>query len=345
MLFELAAPPEFRAWRDSTSFLLQEVLGLELAEKDKYSYSYRLHRLQLDVTLKEYALPDIEEQRVHLGSYGGTSNKIYVKGDTSNDEVCPVNTLKFQYQYDGAPVALQPVLTDSLSKSCTYKLPPASSTLQQFLIRRFSGDECTPNTVIASQSTRPSHMSLGEYRSLVAILVGYRLQWINILTQLASPTIDLRKIEVSTIIHQAIYQTGPLEDEHSLGGSFHRAIHSVLAEDAFAQRVLSCVGSAAARIEANWESAYALGALISIVTRQLALTTSQGIQEQALTMLSRLRQTAHGWTNVLKKKLELINDDGQRDEFAEKLELVALICCGTFDVPSKMQLKILSQGR
>ncbi|QBZ66754.1 hypothetical protein PoMZ_13741, partial [Pyricularia oryzae] len=82
-----------------------------------------------------------------------------------------------------------------------------------------------PNSAIANQAEYPSHLSVEKYKGLRSIPSGHIIQWQNILLQLAMPIVDFRREETSLIVLQAMYQTGPSNDDKSMP---LRQAHSVL---------------------------------------------------------------------------------------------------------------------
>lgn len=328
VVFELDTPGTFCAWRDATIFLIQNVLGSEYEQRSRPEASYSLREY---AALRPYFATSIcrvgllSDTKPHVNTH---RNNFSIPSTTTRD-VCLNNGLQYQYfdnSGDGSFIC-RLVPTTRVLKSCTYQLPAESSALQKFLSRSFQGKDSTPNEVISSQSECPPHFSLAEFRALASIPVGYRLQWTNILVQLSCPTIDLKKPEATLVMFQAIFQTGPSD-----GDSFRRGSHSVLADDSFANNLLTAVTDTSRRIRENWESMNGLCALIAIATRQLSLSSSPETTSRALDTLSELREIAFGWVEVLKTKLEGAHEDSQRTQFMEKLVETALICCGTFDV-------------
>lgn len=329
VVFELDAPAAFCDWRDATIFLIQNVLGYEYKQRIRPDPPYPLNQYE---ALRPYFTTAIG--RIGLLSdtkpHVKTHRKKHSIPSTTPSDVCLNNGLQYRY-FDGGSTdgsfICRLVPTGRVLKACTYQLPGESSALQKFLFRSFQGEDSTPNEVISAQSECPVHFSLAEFRALASMSVGHRLQWTNILVQLSSPTIDLKKLESTLVMLQAIYQAGPSESK-----DFRRGGHSVLGDDLFASNLLDAVADTSGRIQENWESMNGLSALIAIVTRQLSLNSSPETTSRALTTLSQLRSIAFRWVQTLKGKLESARDDTHRAQFREKLVENALICCGTFDV-------------
>lgn len=339
VVFELEAPQTFCAWRDATIFLLLDVFGAEYVTHCIPRAHYSLDTYVALQGLFRRDLPRrlglLSENKPHVGTHRNVKS---IRSTTESD-VCLNNGLKFQY-YDSTKGCFvdRLSLSDLVPKLCTYELPKKASALQPFLFRTFRGEDKTSNDVISSQSECPENLSRGEYRGLAGILVGYRLPWKNILVQLRCPSIDFNKLETSLVVLQASYQAGPQDTE-----DFRRAGHFRLADEPFANTLLSAVEEALERIEENRASYQALSMFICIVSRQLSLSTAKNITVKALDILSRLRKVGFTWLELLRKKRDKTENEGQRREFAKEIVTISLICSGTFDVGDNFLEDILSK--
>ncbi|KUI70693.1 hypothetical protein VM1G_06338 [Cytospora mali] len=339
VVFELDAPEEFCSWRDATIFLLLDVLGAAYDSGVQPVSGYRLD----SYTALQNSFRGAKSRRLGLLSTNKPHvvthrNKKFSIPDITESSVCLNNGLRFHY-HDASLRSFVDSFSqsDAVSKMCTYQLGKKASALQPFLFPRFEETASTPNEVISSQSECPPHLSLDEYRCLCGIPIGYRLQWMDILRQLAAPSVDWKKPETSLVIFQSIYQAGPQDSEN-----FHRAAHLDLVEDAFTSSLLFAVDEAIGRIKENWESYQALSVFSCIVTRQLSLSPSPQLTARALTVLSRLREVAFDWLELLRTKCDDTEVEVQRRMFAERIVVIALICSGTFDVDDQNLELILS---
>lgn len=90
-----------------------------------------------------------------------------------------------------------------------YQMPVHSKSLEAFLQKYPSTPDGTqPNEVIASLADCPSHLSVEEYEALCALPFGRNIIYSNILTQLATPTVDFSKVETQCLISQTVTQVG-----------------------------------------------------------------------------------------------------------------------------------------
>ncbi|EFX03462.1 hypothetical protein CMQ_390 [Grosmannia clavigera kw1407] len=339
VVFELDAPAEFCAWRDATVYLLLDVLGSDYADADPPNTQYSLPSY---AALKPYYRSP--SRRLELSSTAKPNVVAHYRtvsiSTATKDQVCLNNGLRFQAFDTGKNCFVVDIFhSDVVLDMCTYQLPPDSSSLQPFLRRSFADDgqaDAKPNMVIASQFECPTHMTLAEYRSLAGLTVGYRLPWQNLLVQLASPSVDFKKIETGLFVLQAIYQAGPPE------AYVRRASHHILIDDIFAEKLLATIGQAAARIQKNWDSLQALSTLIDTTARVLRLTPSIPIADKCLVMLEQLRVIAIDWTDDLENRYNEAKDEDQRQAFLCKIVQIATICVCTFDVDDTHLQEVLS---
>ncbi|RMD42864.1 hypothetical protein DV735_g2274, partial [Chaetothyriales sp. CBS 134920] len=329
-VFELKVPSFFGRWRDTAVFLLLEVLKAEYSGAKKPEPSYPLKEYK---GLSAFFTPPSSGQRLTLLSdatpHGSTHRQLKSIASTVDRDVCLQNGLRYKYYDNRTGTFVSDFDTRNLiSKPLTYNMPKSSSALQQFLLRPSSMPSGpSPNAVIASQSSCPEHMSLEEYKALCTIPLGYRSQWLNILTQLAAPSVDFRKVESAMVILQSIYQAGP-----SLGTNALRASHEVLTDQLFAKTLLGKLNESFQRVRENWESSQAVSTFISISARLLSLASTEEIKTLCLEFLHETRAVTFGWTNLLNDKAYGATDDDQQTELLAHAVELALICTDTFNV-------------
>lgn len=188
IIFELDVPGWFADWREARAYLLYDVLkgkstashlraSFELSSNDphlKKHFRSKNHRIGLLSEDKPMVVTHYREQKL------STCNQ---------SSVCVANGLKYRY-YDSSnnDYVRKPSFDHSMHLKCTYKLPTEVKSLQRFIFRPSSSpDGPAPNEVIAGQGNCPDSMSLEEYKELSTVPLGHRIQWANILVQLASP--------------------------------------------------------------------------------------------------------------------------------------------------------------
>lgn len=339
-VFELQVPEAFGHWRDVTCFLLADVLGCVYTCKVVPQRTYTLDSYQ---GLSRFFVPIGQSQRIIALSetkpHKVTRRRDKPVASTTEDDICLINALNYSYHDNTMGCFVDAFSSqDKVERECTYTLPSKSSALQKFLSRPpQSPDGPSPNTVLATQSDCPDHLSLDEYKALCTIPLGTRIQWQNIFIQLHAPSIDFKRIETTFIILQCILQAGPCEENNLL-----RQGHQLVNDPIFASRLLDGLQEALHRIEGNWQASYALLALISLACRSFSLTSARDIREKCLDFLSRARGIAMTWLGTLKEKTHSSTDDGERAELRTRSVAIALLCSATFDIDQEGLEQVLT---
>ncbi|KAJ4865601.1 hypothetical protein T069G_02131 [Trichoderma breve] len=326
-VFELNVPSRFRAWRNMTTLVINDVLECDYSGSrsdevvdtlSAYLSSYftgDIHRLELASTTKS-------NKRTHRHSKKiGTCTRV--------EDVLVENGLRYEY-YDNVRQCFVSrfVNEDKFAQSHMFKLSKPNSALQAFIFRpprRENG--LTPNHVLSQQSDYSQDLTLKESKAMASLPVGYRILWENLLVQLFSPKVDFNKSDTALIIMQIIDQAGPPYDGFTL-----RASHQQLCDDYFVQRLLEGLSHSVDRIHKNWESYVALRAFIAIAIKALNCSPTPALKEKYHQCLGRCRQVAMSWINLLQEKLSGYDNEEQRQEFYLIISQMALICIASFDV-------------
>lgn len=338
--FELKVPPSFGHWRDTTLFIMLNVLqsGYILNETPRSNYGLKSYAGLLD-----FFVTFDSTQRVGLLSqdkpHEVTHRREKPISTATESDICLKNGLSYKYYDSETEFFIRNVVfSDEMPQACTYKLPALSSSLQKFIFRPAgmpSGP--SPNTVIASQSDCPDHMSLDEYKALSTIPLGYRIQWFHILRELSLPSVDFKKAETSIVILQSIYQVGPPKI-----GSVFRESHSILDDEDFSYHLLEALHGALQRVKENWESSQALETFMSLAHRLLSLTSSHRIAGECLAYLAKVRLVTFNWVNLLRQKSHEATNDDQRIDLGVKAVEIALICADSFNLDERYLDGVLS---
>ena len=332
-VFELKVPCFFGRWRDTTVLLLLDILKAHYLSTDMPRARHPLHSYQ---GLSSYFTPFSSTQRIGLLSENKPHEVTHRRNKsipiTTESDVCLNNGLRYQYFDSRTNTFVDEFhVEDEIPKLSIYKLPAQSASLQQFLFRPAAmSSGPSPNTVIASQSDCPDHMSLDEYRALSNIPLGYRIQWQNILLQLSAPSVDFKRVETGLVILQSIYQAGP-----STNGNVLRAGHEIVDDENFAHALLASLHEALQRVKENWDSSQALSIFISLAARLLSLTSAGQIRDRCLVFLTSARAVAFGWVNLLRDKAHGVTNDSHRADLMSKAVEIALICADSFNVDKR----------
>ncbi|KAG6036493.1 hypothetical protein E4U41_005708 [Claviceps citrina] len=333
-VFELQVPLPFNAWRNMTVFLIVDVLHS----------TYDASSANVQSTLGEY-LPSFHEavnRRLVLTSTTKSNRNTHRRGKqiatAKESDLLVQNGLCFGY-YDAyvARWATATEPTDVVSHMCTHKLSKQCEPLEMFLHRPFhSPNGVTPNHVISQQSFCPSHLSLEEFKAMAGLPVGYRIAWLNILTQLHMPVVDFKKVDTFIMLLQISRQAGT-----SSPGTVCRASHQLLDDNVFAARLLEGLCSTLDRIDENWTSHYALSALIALASRLLSLNSAPDVSAKCLDFLQRCRSVAVKWNDLLHSKIKATEEPTQRADYRKLTFHIACVCASSFDIDDAHLVKLL----
>ena len=338
-VFELQIPTTYSHWRDATMFLRVEVLGFIHTKTTESGAKYSLHTQ--DGLSKLWASPSdrhvnlVSEVKPLTGSHYRVKNGVVF---LQEKDICVENALRYRY-FDSSHNTFITILqsTPQVSKKCTYQLPARSSQLQAYLRTPTTSNDITPNQVIARLADCPSHFSLDEYKAFGCLPIGYRIQYQNLLVQLAMPTIDLNKIETHCLLLQTIHRAGPPTSNNNP----ERIAHEILSDELFCQELMNKIEAALRRMSENWETWRAVAALVQVTLRILSINTSDRIAARCMELLQDARAISLKWLTRLKKRLPTVTDDSQRKELSSRLTEIGLLCASTFDIDGRCLEDIL----
>lgn len=248
-VFELQIPKAYSHWRDATMFLRIQVLCFTYANARELRARYILS--EQDGLSSFWASPS--DQRISLISENKplSGSHYRVKEGVAflqEKDVCVDNALHF----DNLENTFSEILCSSqqVPKKCTYQLPARSSQIQAYLRTHPTSNDITPNHIIAGLSSCPSHFSLDEYKAFASLPIGYRIQYQNILVQLAMPVVDFTKIETQSLILQTLHRAGPLSSNNSV----ERTAHEILANESFCRALTDKIEASLERVSENWNT-------------------------------------------------------------------------------------------
>ncbi|KFA52542.1 hypothetical protein S40293_07627 [Stachybotrys chartarum IBT 40293] len=340
VVFELQVPNHITSWRNCTLFVLQAVFQLESQDLDPswscfleyYSELRKYHRssmINASIVLcseaKPHALTHRRETAVSMAE---------------ESDVCLETGPRWGLFDNPRARFLRPLqLSDYISSSCTLQLPQQSKSLQFFLTRIWrEPDGADPNCVIAKQHTCPPHFSTDEFKALCSVGLGCHTQWLNILVQLAMPSIDLNKIETFLFIWQVAEQCGPSS------GAWRRTAHARLQDSNFICVCLENLHRCLDRVKESWESRIAVGCCVLLGTRLLSLCLS-GQQAACLSFLSKCRRISYEWQGVIREKASTSQDSKFRLDFSQRAYEAALVCLSSFDVDDEHVTHLLDDAQ
>ncbi|TQN70504.1 hypothetical protein CSHISOI_04936, partial [Colletotrichum shisoi] len=341
-VFELSVPEGFGSWREASIYFLFNVLKVCLGCERRPRSLYPLKGYQ---GLSRYFQSNVSSQHISLLSedkpHMATHRRMVFVSTATESTVCVINGLHYACYDDRRSCFLTPFRpTDTIPKECTYKMPPASKHVQEYLFRPSpmpSGPP--PNTVLASLHECPDDMTIEEFKAIASIPLGYNLQWRNIMIQLFSPSVDFNRRDTVLVIQQCIYQAGPPN-----GSAASRCAHGICEDEKFASRMVEGLLEATQRFEENWQSSSALTAFTALARRLLSLTPSSDIRQECLGFLSKARSVTFAWAQGLKSKAQESAVDADKLEFQRRALEAYLICADTFNIDERFQDAVFSDN-
>ncbi|KAI9450186.1 hypothetical protein BJY52DRAFT_1126070 [Lactarius psammicola] len=323
VIFELAPPRAFSAWREITYKILcdigmpntsdnadrPEILLDTFSGLKKWAVRHEYHRITIGSTTKSFC------DQTHY-------KKVRIPADDS--DVLLNSGLSFKlYDRKAKSWAARSFLGSNIADFCTPPIPVSSpyGKIHSFV----SETHHTSNEVIAAQADCPPELSPSEYMAFSGLRSGPRLQWLNIARELSSPSLSFRREEVHTLITQAAWQLGPLSDGV-------REWHTDLGIPRFGWTLLHELEGLLRRIEANWLEEVTVRTIALITSRLLSAVRDQDICERAYTLLRKARSVAHKWINELGSKVDVTEDEMSRTNLRRRLCILAATCFSTYGV-------------
>lgn len=337
-VFELQVPISFGHWRDIANYVMKDVLGFVQVVSDhpraRYALSDHRDLSTLCSAPSTQRIILLSQIKPHTGTHRKLKSGVAL---LTESDVCLASGLQYQY-FDNREEVFANALraTDRISKQCTYTLPSRSSQLQVYV--QPGAPSLPPNQVIATLDLCPAHISVDEYKAFGTLPIGHSVQYMNILTQLAMPTIDFAKAETHCLILQTIHQAGP----RSSANSMERNSHRILSDDSFGLALIKELEVALRRVTENWETWRALAVFVQLAVKLLSLSLNEEIQSRCLRYLGSSRQICLDWLTVLNHRLQTATDDDQRTELSSRVTEIALLCTTTFDVDEAYVNSVLS---
>ncbi|KAF9894293.1 hypothetical protein FE257_007796 [Aspergillus nanangensis] len=318
VVFEPHCPAWFCLWRDVTWRLVQDVGRYETRQTSVVEHSLFQYNGLMNFAVQH-------GQRLTLGSKIKSWTKTHY------------NTRKFPVDFDNKvslPNTLQFRLLDTKTKSwvkdqnylpilkprTTLSIPESAYAHLQYAVASFLHTE---NEVIADQQNCPSTMSMHEFVAFGSLRAGERVQWYNIVRELASSALSMNEESVGILLRQAAWEMGTPHPNTDL-----RKAHVVFETVKFVHTLLDTLEQRLDSIDANWNEHRTLHSLIIIGLRVLSLSKEPSTENRAIEFLRRSRQVAIKWCEAL-----IINRDNQtglQGDTQRLLERIGFICQCTY---------------
>ena len=318
---ELDFPSEMVAWRNMTWMLVHDI-----GRSTKSSGSLPAESLLKYSGLRTFARK--EASSIGLASVTKSYTRAHYKKVKFpvEFEKCVVNNA-LRYQLWDARFSCwlhEQKSTPSIHVRCVTQLPKGPYTNLQYAV---NGTSHTQNSIIAEQRSCSADLSLPEFVSFGSLRAdGERTQWLNIKRELGSSNLQFNAEAVYILFRQAAWQAG------SYNNSAYRVSHMECDDKAFCCELLSILERNVDSVEANWKSDNALLLFTTITLRMLSLSLRPDVKTMALSLLRKIREVAHGWTETLG---QIIHDTTAPDillRLQQRRLRSAILCKMTFDV-------------
>ena len=367
-VFELKIPQAFSDWRDTSAYMISDVLGHRdhNAERPSNSYTLNVHEdLSQMLSLRYHERRIVPLSEVKPYNVTHRKNKKAVQ-HLMEEDVCLRNALQYGY-FDtslGVLTKADPECTERVPKLCMYHVPQRSKALDRFMYRPPSAPDGTPpNEVIVSlllthSFSHPSFRitSTSTYiRTTKTLTTSLFISKASLSDCPAHFPLEEYKafgtlpfgseIIYSNILTQLatsamdfkkaetqclIFQT--TQQVGAPSQDVERTSHAVLADEHFGHALLKQLEISLQRVSENWESWRASSGFSLLARRTLSLTQSSKVRARALEYVAELRSVCFKWLRRLKARAAASTDDEQRSELYSRLTEIALLCTSTYDV-------------
>ncbi|KAL2812570.1 hypothetical protein BDW59DRAFT_167774 [Aspergillus cavernicola] len=332
VIFELDCPSWFTAWRDLTWRLMHDFGRQPSTKASKMEQNLLNYKETIRFAVQW-------GQRLTLGSTTKSWKRTHY-----NDHRFPV-----EFKVLSLPNAFQFRLLDSKENSwvvdqdnkptvkprCTFAVPEGPYSQLQYAVDSFYHTE---NEVIADQKKCPTKVSLHEFVAFGCLRAGERIQWHNIVRELASATLSMNEEAVSVLFRQAAWELGTPRP-----GTDLREAHRVFEDIIFVDRLLETLEQKLLSIQANWNEYHTLHTLVTLGLRCLSLSAVLPTSQRTVEFLRRSREVAMEWCENL---IETLDDKTGTQSEAHQLLIVRIgtICQLTYDVEIRHLSSILHSG-
>lgn len=296
-VFELLCPRVFAAWRDSTWNILSK-LGREPSLA-----TGSLPPLILDYSgLRDYG--SREPRTITLASTTKSFLKTHyrlVPFPVLLAKVCLPNGLRLGlYDQQQKIWTARQTTLPSFARHCTSSLPPKSIFSSLGSILRAASDNAgrSANEIVASQMDCPSVLTQFEYVGFQELVLGTKLRWVQLLRELASPSINFGTPATVALVSQLALQAGGYWEDSTL-----RISHWVFRDDHFCFAFLRQIRMRLEAIKTNWRESQTLECLITLTQQVWELGASTDATDQASSVLKDIRATTLAWTRSLRQEI------------------------------------------
>ena len=334
VVFELILPQGFAAWRDSTWQLLQ------LARRQTLLSGEPKVSLQDYPGLRPYFTPTACV--ITLASYTKSFHNTHyshVRFPTPLDQVCLPHGLKYglhdRSQGLWAPRHLQkPSFAELLAAKLSAK--SVYAPLQRYFYPTLDEKNISANEVVASQTRCPNTLTLAEFTAFQDLRLGCGIQWMRLLTELASSNLNFGTVEVGTLVNALALVAGPPDDQNPL-----RANHWVFRDPHFCKALAAQIRKRLESVSTNWREGQTVECMLTLLQRLWSLTSSLESKGEAESLLLYVRKMTHEWTRLLRREICNATDVETAQKRSRDALLATLLCRKTFMIEAEKPNNLL----
>ena len=343
LAFELRCPVPFRIWRSAVTHLLYRFAKARLDPID-IAYGREHHDVVSIINLPRQELPSYSQ--FHLAYFHQSGLDHYHDGPRLGyafEQLSLRSEFWFWGNRDGAMESQHTTYRSFFDggaghghDSCvrTFSMQMNLGVSEGEGLAGYIGSTIhTSNDILSSQADCPADLFLDEYIALGHLRSGGSLQWLNILRELRSRSLNLRSHKVHFLLAQATSQVGPL-DVNTGDWVWHQELQN----PSFCNGVLDELQSLFMDASAGSLDEVTMRTISMLLTRVLASSPCEGVSERALRLLRDVRRKTLVWVQELAYNLIQAPTNKER---RQRLYNMATTCRSTFDVNTSSLCKVL----
>ncbi|KAF3221100.1 hypothetical protein TWF106_006425 [Orbilia oligospora] len=327
ILFELACPPAFAAYRDISWRIISTLAlsGNRPQNKPRllvHQYSELIPFFKSSAPVVTLASTKKSFLQTHLAN---------VSFPTSLEKICLPNGLALTYFDTASKLWLGGL---NLSTSFYHHFPLPIPENSPFFALHKELDPVNPPSsydVIASQTRCPAGVNVHEFVAYQGILGGWNRRLPSILVELASSSLNFSSEATTLLVRYLTHQAGPSFQVEPL-----RMVHKIFREPHFSSQLLDQLEYRLNLISSNWREVHGMDMLIMLLSRAIDIWQlhSECLQqhERATKILSKVRDTISLWLCALKLEIHTAETTESSQNFSEFSLWAALLGRSTYFV-------------
>jgi hypothetical protein len=291
VIFELACPPAFAAYRDATWLILSSLARpqVDASSSDAPADEAPVPLLRQHLGLCRYA--NDTKSRVTLGSIGKSHLNTHWKKSrfpTPFGDICYPFAMHVQYYDPVGEAWTSQMVKPSFVHLFPLKLPIGSPYLS---LQHLGIDWPTSNTILATQTQCPEELTAHEYMAWQGLLLGDSIRWPTLLRELGSTNLNFSTDSTAAIVSRLCLQAGPATSNGHL-----RNTHAIFSDTSFCHKLLEQVDIRLEAIQRNWHEAIQLDVLVTILLKVATMSSDDEVSKSVTDMLLKASSVAYGWS-------------------------------------------------